>query len=280
MNDQSTLSYQLVPDSYGQVRAFPLLIANELNSALEQWFQNCKYEYLALSNLQAAEFNKSLQLEYVYSLRIKPLRDFSEIRSDVMAEVDLLNYHQLIKIIHAYIEKVHNIYLVLKEPKTGETVIAFKEHIDKLCTRFHRLTFPDKLNIISQNLGLSTSLEILSQINRARNCLEHRAGIVSDKDCDAGKNYLSVQWTYPRITSPAGDMSPISDIKGRHDPQLLFTEEVKRFRKNERIQFDFYDNTKCIFSINTCFKQIIDGVYKLFDVDQEATPVILREFKQ
>jgi hypothetical protein len=128
-------------------------------------------------------------------------------------------------------------------------------------------------------LGLSTSLEILSQINRARNCLEHRAGIVSDKDCDSGKNYLSVQWTYPRITSPAGDMSPISDIKGRNDPQLLFTEEIKRFRKNERIQFEFYDNTKCIFSINTCFKRIIDGLYKLFDVDQEATPVILREFK-
>ena len=204
MNNQKTLSYQLISDSYGQVRAFPLLLANELNSKLERWFQNYKYEYLALSNIKDDDFNKPLQLEYIYSLRVLPERNFLEIKSDVVGEIDLLNYHQLIKIIHEFIERVHNVYLALKEPKRGDTVISFKDHVDELCLEFHRQNFLDKLDSISINLGLQNSLDILRQINRARNCLEHRAGIVSEKDCDSGKNYLSIQWIYPKITSPAG----------------------------------------------------------------------------
>jgi hypothetical protein len=279
INDQQTLSYQLIPDSYGQVRAFPLLIANQLNSKLEQWFQNYKYEYLGLSNLQEVDFNKSLQLEYTYSLRVIPLRNFSEIKSDVLAEIDLLNYHQLIKIIHDFVERINNIYFALKEPKHGATVIAFKDHIDNLCLQFHRRNFPEKLELISKHLALQSSLEILNQINRARNCLEHRGGIVSEKDCDPGKSYLSIQWTYPKITSSAGDLSPLSQIKGRRETKTIFAEEVRRFQKDERILFDFYDNSKCIFSVNVCFKKIIDGLYKVFNVDQETTPVIIREFR-
>lgn len=279
MTNQKILSYQLTTDSYGQVRAFPLLLANELNSKLERWFQNCKYEYLALSNLKNDDFNKPLQLEYTYSLRVLPERSFSKIKSDVVTEIDLLNYHQLIKIIHEFIERVHNLYLALKEPKQGDTVLSFKDHVDDLCLKFHHCSFPDKLDLISKNLGLQNSLDILKQINRARNCLEHRVGIVSDKDCDTGKNYLSIQWTYPKITSPAGNLSPISEITGRKETKTIFTEELRKFRKGDKILFDFYDNSKCIFSVNICFKQIIDGLYKLFNVDQETTPIILREFK-
>lgn len=279
MNNQNPLTFQVSTEFYGQIRAIPLLLANEFNSKLERWFQNCKYSYLSITNFNEDEFNKALQLEYTYSLRTLPLRTFSDIKSDIITEIDLLNYHQLLKLVHEFIEKSQKLYLALKEPRQGDNIISFEKHIDELSNVFHKKPFPKKLERITENLGLNHSLDVLNQINRVRNCLEHRAGIVSDSDCDSGKNYMSIHWRYPKIVSQDGDMSPISSIKGRKNTDIVFTDEVRKFRKDQKILFDFYDNTKCIFTINVCFKGIIDGIYKIFNVDQETTQIILREFK-
>lgn len=279
MNNLHSLNYQLNTDSYGQVRAVPLALANELNSKLEQWFQNCKFIYIAISKLSEEDYSVPLQLEYTYSRRIYPKRDFSKIKSSLITEIDLLNYHQLVKIVHELIEKTHKIYLSLKEERQGDTILLFESHIDSLCDSFHRKSFPDKLKILVNHLELKSSLDILSQINRVRNCLEHRAGIVSKKDCDIGKNYMSIRWRYLRIFSSDGEFSPLSQIKGKQNTEMSFTYEVKKFREGEKIVFDFYDNFKCIHSINNCFKEIIDAFYDQFKVDQEKTPSILREFK-
>ena len=278
MNNPSSLNYQVNTDSYGQVRAIPLVLANELNSKLERWFQNCKYTYLAISNLTEEDYNKHLQLEYIYSRRVIPLRDFSEIKSDLITEIDLLNYHQLIKIVHEFIEKTHNIYQALKQARQGDTILHFQNHIDLLSGRFDRANFPEKLKTITTDLEIESSLSVLKQINRVRNCLEHRSGIVSKADCDPGKEYMSICWRYLKISSAVGEMTPISNIKGKQQAETNFTDEEKRFRKGEKIVFDFHDNSKCIFSVNICFKEIIDAFYKKFNVDQEETPTIIREF--
>jgi hypothetical protein len=273
------LNYQISTNSYGQVRAIPLLLANDLNSKLEQWFQNYKFLYLAIHQLSEKDYSKPLQLEYEYSLRTIELRGFPEIVSNVTNEVDLLNYHQLVKIIHEYIESAYKVYSALKENKKGNTILCFEKHIESLCKKFHRMHFPAKLEEIIKDLKLSVPLDTLTQINRVRNCLEHRAGIVSQEDCDITKKYMSVRFRYPRIGSPTGEMSPISHIKGKLPTQLNFVDEEKRFRIGDKILFDFYDNTKLIFSLNICFKTIIDGIYNLFNVNQEETSTIIREFK-
>ncbi len=279
MKNPTLLSYEVTSDSYGQVRAMPILLANELNSKLERWFQNCKYAYLSISNLSEEDYNSPLQLEYTYSRRILPQRDFSEIKSAMTTEIDLLNYHQLVKIVHEFIEKAHRIYLSLSQEKQGDNVLKFERHIDSLCNSYHKKNFPKKLEIISKDIGLDAGLDILKQINKVRNCLEHRAGIVSQIDCDPGKNYMSIRWRYPKVASPSGEISPLSDIKGKQSTETSFTDEVKKFRRGEKILFDFYDNSKCIYSLNICFKEIIDGFYKVFNVKQEIFSTIIREFK-
>ncbi|GIT97519.1 hypothetical protein [Sulfurovum sp. TSL1] len=273
------ISYQVSTDSYGQVRATPLLLANTLNSKMEQWFQNYKFTYLAINQLAESDYSKALQLEYIYSLRTLELRKFSEIYSDVKMEVDLLNYHQLVKIIHEHIELAYKIYISLKECKKGDTILEFEKHIETLCSKFHSKKFPEKLNIITDDLSLSASLDTLSQINKVRNCLEHRAGIVSKRDCEPSKNYMSIKFRYPRIDSPNGEITPSSYIKGRQTTNINFIDETKIFRQGEKISFTFDENTKLIFSLNVCFKSIIDGTYDFFNVNQEKTETILREFK-
>ncbi|MFT5662553.1 MAG: hypothetical protein ACI9TV_003210 [Sulfurimonas sp.] len=112
MINQTPISYQFSADSYGQVRAIPLLLANSLNSNIEQWFQIYKFTYISINQLTESDYSKSLQLEYIYSRRTRELRKFSEIYSDVTIEVDLLNYHQLVKIIHEHIELAYKIYIL------------------------------------------------------------------------------------------------------------------------------------------------------------------------
>lgn len=279
MHLNSPITYQLTTESYGQVRAIPLLLANELNSELERWFQNYKFMHLAINGLEENNYNNPLQLEYVYSLRTIPLRDFPEIRSQVKLESDLLNYHQLIKIIHKYIELARKVYLSLINDKTGKTVLDFEKEIESFVAAFHKKPFPKKLKIITNELRLSSSLDYLYQVNRVRNCLEHRQGIVTDQDCDPNKSYLAIKFRYLKFDTPDGEISPTSDIKGRQNSNPDFVDEIKRVRLGEKINFDFKENAKLIFSINICFKNIIDGIYQKKDVDQIATPTIVREFK-
>ncbi len=83
-----------------------------------------------------------------------------------------------------------------------------------------------------------------------------------------------------KITSADGDLTPISDIKGRLKTEIIFSTEQKKFRKTERVKFDFYELIQNAYlHINMCFKEIIDGIYKIFGVDQEASQIILRDFK-
>lgn len=279
MHINSPITYQLSTESYGQVRAIPLLLANELNSELERWFQNYKFIHLAINGLQENEFNNPLQLEYVYSLRTIPLRELPEIRSQVKLESDLLNYHQLIKIIHKYIELARKVYHSLLNHKTGTTVIDFEKEINLAVTAFHKKPFPKKLEIITNELYLTSSLDFLNQINRVRNCLEHRSGIVTEQDCNPEKKYMSIKLRYLKFETPGGEISPISDIKGRQSSNSNFVDEEIKFRVGDKIYLDFKDNVKLIFSINVCFKAIIDAIYQIKNVDQNATPTIVREFK-
>lgn len=279
MHLNNPITYQLSTESYGQVRAIPLLLANELNSELERWFQNYKFIHLAINGLKDTEFNNPLQLEYVYSLRTLPFREFKEIKSQVKLQSDLLNYHQLIKIIHKYIELAHKIYLSLLRPKVGTTILDFEKGIDQSVIAFHKKPFPQKLDIITNDLGISSTLEYLNQINRVRNCLEHRSGIVSEHDCDKDKSYMSIKFRYLKLETPDGEITPISDIKGKQNSEPEFTDEEKKIRIGEKVLFDFKENAKLIFSINECFKSIIDGIYQSKNIDQVATPTVVREFK-
>ncbi|GBC61251.1 hypothetical protein DENIS_2211 [Desulfonema ishimotonii] len=127
------------------------------------------------------------------------------------------------------------------------------------------------------DLNLTDNLGYLQQVNRVRNCLEHRAGIVSKKDCDENKNYMSIIFRYPKVSSQKGEISPTSEIKGKQNPSIEFKDEVKKFRLNQKIHFNFDENNKLLFSINICFKYIIDGIYDIMNIDQNKTETIIVE---
>lgn len=68
---------------------------------------------------------------------------------------------------------------------------------------------------------------------------------------------MSVKFRYPRIDSPGGEISPTSDIKGKHLAEVNFTDEEKKFRIGDKVSFDFHDNAKLVFSLNVFFKCLL-----------------------
>lgn len=272
--------YREVRGAYGEVEATPLFIANKLCTSLEKWFQDCKFHHLAISSLSEETYNVPLQLEFNYTNRVSPQRSFLKTKEDAVIETDLLNYHKLIKIVHEYTELFYKNYLVLNEHKQGDFITSFEEHIKRLCKKFHSNKFPNKLKLIENKLGLESALDSLVQMNKIRNCLEHRQGIVGEKDCDSRKDYMSVTWRYPKPCSIKGEYSPLSNIKGFSSIEVNFVDEVRKFRKGGRVELDFDDNHKCVYTVLDCFKVIIDALYEQLKVNQEETPMIIRNFSR
>src|SRR5665213_674440 len=77
------INYESVPNGYGQVRFFPLLLANQTNTLLEEWFTNFKFLHFCINRDVIKDFLEyRLPIEFTYSLRVK-IRTFDEMRSDV-----------------------------------------------------------------------------------------------------------------------------------------------------------------------------------------------------
>ncbi len=98
-------------------------------------------------------------------------------------------------------------------PATGED---FNRIFDEERKRFNRLGLPDKLKELSGEFEVSSPLEshILS-INRARNCLVHRLGIVTDRDIDdTGELVITWRTTQFSATNPDGSQRIILDKPG------------------------------------------------------------------
>lgn len=66
--------------------------------------------------------------------------------------------------------------------------------------KFHRFGLPNKLRYLAETYSLDTDLsEELLSINRARNCLVHRGGVVSERDTNEGDT-LVVKWRRLEMT--------------------------------------------------------------------------------
>jgi hypothetical protein len=87
---------------------------------------------------------------------------------------------------------------VLKWAPRSTTLAAIESEIGDIKLRANGLHFPALLAMVNRGLTLPLSFdsEFLS-LNRARNCLEHRRGIVSEKDVDDGSTTMTL--TYPAI---------------------------------------------------------------------------------
>lgn len=110
-------------------------------------------------------------------------------------------------------DAVEGVSQTLEEARKVGVVVSFggemtgadwNERVVGESARFDRRPLPDKINFLAALCGPSVmpaALEKVKTINKARNCLVHRQGIVGNRDCNASDGLL-VEWTKLDLVVP------------------------------------------------------------------------------
>ena len=270
------VSYETTPGSYGQIRFNPLVLANVTNTLLEDWFINYKFLDYATNKVEPSLFEKHrLNPEFEYPLRLHT-RTFSEIQAATRDLIERSMFQEIFRILVTTLEEANHLHQAAIQEKVGGSVFALREAIDKSVRKYNRLGFSDKLKRFEVNERFTPFIDSLGAINKARNCLEHRNGLVGKQDCNEdGK--LIIRICYPALITDDGPLRAFtSPTTPEKQPKLDFVTEAIRFSKNERVSLSFPDCYKLLYTLNFGLKGVIDSIYELCNVEDQG--VILRQF--
>lgn len=271
------IQYEMTPGAYGQVRFFPLLLANETNTNLEEWFTNYKFLHFSTSRDIEEEFNAyHLNIEFVYGRRIRD-RPYGTLKSDVTRLIDYCQFQELFRILVETLEIAYQMHQIAVGKRAGTTVEDFRRLIESKRKAFHGLPFPKKIKRFKVNGKNEEFLEALIAISKARNCLEHRTGIVGPQDCNRGNKLILVA-RHPALLNKAGKSLSIFDQTDEEKlPPIEFIREELKFREGERITIGFNESYKIIYNINFALKGIIDWIYECCNCDEQGS--IIKQFR-
>jgi len=272
------VNYETVPDDYGQIRFFPLLLANQTNTLLEEWFVNYKFlNFCAGRDIEKEFLKHHLTVEFAYSMRIKD-RTFEEIRRDVNLFIDRSLFQDLFRILVSTLEIANELYEIATAKKVGNSIFELRAEIEKKKQKFHKASFPDKIKKFEVKQNFKKFLEVLNAVNKARNCYEHRNGVLGTEDCNSGQK-LILNFRFPAPVSKTGKAMGVFDSMPMSEKfQTQFVEERKIFRLNQKLDLGFNDSYKLLYTINFALKGIIDQIYECCNMDKQVR--ILKQFKR
>jgi uncharacterized protein YutE (UPF0331/DUF86 family) len=141
-------------------------------------------------------------------------------------------------------------------------------HVNGDDGKFHRLGLPDRLDHLSSRYGLAPNLsEHFLSLNRARNCLVHRRGVVGARDVD-GTGSLSVTFraVRPVVIAPSGERVvsfPFTIEEEGSSLGVRVVDEIRSFPLGSQVQFSPEDLHSCLLTI-LLFSQAVSAEVRRF----------------
>ena len=158
------IEYEMAPGGYGQVRFFPLLLANEVNTSLEEWFTNYKYLHFSTNQDLEGQFEEfHLNIEFSYSMRTRE-RSHEAMKLDVSRLVEYCQFQELFRILVETLESAYQLHQIALSKKEGASVMDFKSSIEKKGKAFHGMSFPNKIKKFEVNEKSKDFLDALVAI--------------------------------------------------------------------------------------------------------------------
>lgn len=115
-------------------------------------------------------------------------------------------FQDLARGVRSSLEEAYFYITVLKWVPETITFGQLQERLDEVRNRANRTNFPDLLSFVNSELATPmTFAEEFLSIQKVRNCLEHRDGIVSDKDIDEVTGNLKLMVPCIRLVIRADD---------------------------------------------------------------------------
>lgn len=226
------------------------------------------YQFELQKMLDTFNFSNSTtiaQNEHTYQ-DIKPFLDispaknlklsFDEVKS-AFVEWNILNTtRDSVECVSNYLEEVYKYCtIIVISTKNNLTVNEWNDTLSKWKASFNRLGLPDKIELLKNSFNVQSNFgEYIISINKARNCLVHRKGIVSERDIDVNQK-LEVKWNTFRLkaTSPDGNETKIINkndivLKG-WILGIWLEEKSKIFNKGDKITFTQEDISDTIMTL-------------------------------
>lgn len=167
-------------------------------------------------------------------------------------------FQELLRGIRASFEEAL-IYLdIYRQRETLERWGDFQAALQAVKSRAERLNFPDLMTAVSDGLAEPLAFqEEIRSLQRVRNCLEHRRGVVGQPDIDTGSAVLTARFPHFQILV-RGDGEPRPIQLGMHISAGEVFEISRAIREisyhlGDKIAFSAEEFTDIAFAINVFF---------------------------
>ncbi len=146
------------------------------------------------------------------------------------------------------------------------TAQEFLHILTKDYKRFHKAGSPDKFKSLRDDFRVQTPFEehFLS-LNRARNCLVHRRGLVSSEDADEDGR-LAIKWSVMELVAiPPGGAEEIvlggpTDVAAGSSLGVRVRDRTRAFALGERITLETRELYQSIFTLFAFAKELVKSI--------------------
>ena len=216
-----------------------------------------------------------LPVFFRYQIPENDKRDFESVRVDFKTWLLTAAFRDMVEAIHAMLEEARLACAVVFHSKNGVlTGGEFNDLVVGKAKAFHKKGLPDKIDYLNKTyqLSLESSDDAVQQIlslNQARNCLVHRAGVVTMEDVNDGAA-LRVTWNdIVIIAGTTGNERIVHEegtvVKAGETVSIRLQPSSKSFAMGERIMFDANEFSKlCLgfLSFGRHITQMVDTYVK------------------
>jgi hypothetical protein len=170
-----------------------------------------------------------------------------EVRNNLKEWTLQNGFRDTVESLSAFLEEIHRIcsvWSLIKKQERGQTLTGkdLQNFNEVEPRKFHRLGLPDKLDHLRDSHFISVDPDMIRNVlsvNRARNCLVHRSGIVTDLDAEAGK--LIVRWRRMKlvVTDEDGERELVLGVVNKKGGSVgfRFVDDEKSFNVGDSLGF-------------------------------------------
>lgn len=248
-------------------------LVGKLNVRLQHLSDIMKFANISLEKVDKNHYDEykvfvSLNVAYNQSLSYENAKN--EFHSWCLRN----SFRDSVETLSGFLEECYVVCSLLKARK-NECIKTeeYNKIIIKNSGKFHSMNFPDKIDILRKEFSVYSSLEehVLS-LNKVRNCLVHRDGIVSTKDLNT-ENELVAKFREIQLVVLSPDKTkeqiitePTTIDEGGHLGIKVQNFE-RRFKLRERIDFEPIEHARTIFTFFAFGIEIYKSIAKFAGVE-------------
>ncbi|MDP2604181.1 MAG: hypothetical protein Q8S00_16545 [Deltaproteobacteria bacterium] len=188
---------------------------------------------------------KEYQLTHITKLQLIPNvedKTLAHFKEEFKTWIEANGLRELIETYSVFLDALNEACLLIRGRVDGATLPSLAEKQQT----FKQQGFPNKLNTLRTNYAVGPKhADYVVSLNKARNCLTHRHGIVGKEDVDSDDK-LKVSWLGMDmfVETPTGERQSLMDIpvdgllvKDGGTVCVQFVELIKHFERGSLVRF-------------------------------------------